>query len=81
MEQIRESTVGRMGAFDLPAQTDEGLRIARGRLLDGLPGAAFALITLHRILSSFADLMWRDLPAEMIAHLQNFAQAVAGPQT
>ena len=48
---------GKCGIFPLPS---------RGRLLDELPGAAFGLITLPWILSSFAGLMRRDPPAEMM---------------
>jgi len=78
MEHIRQPTVGQVGTIDVTAEPGEGLRLARGRFLDELPGAAFAAITLVWIVSSFAGLMWSNIPAEMIAHLQNLAQAIYG---
>jgi hypothetical protein len=78
MEQVRQPTVGQIATADLTADPDEGVRLAQGRFLDELPGAAFAAITLIWIVSSLAGLMWREVPASMVAHLQSLAQAAFG---
>jgi hypothetical protein len=41
-----------------PAMPDEGKRLYQGRMLDELPGAAFAAMTLVWIFSSFGKLIW-----------------------
>lgn len=78
MEYIRQETMGHIKAGDLIATPDEGVRLAQGRFLDELPGAAFAAITLVWVVSSFAGLMWHELPADTIAHIQNLVHALAG---
>ena len=59
-------------------ETGEGVRLAQGRFLDELPGAAFAAVTLIWVISSFAGLIWRNLPAEFITHVHAFSQLVLG---
>jgi hypothetical protein len=39
-------------------EVGEGLRLAQGRFLDELPGAAFAAATLVWVISSFGRLIW-----------------------
>jgi hypothetical protein len=39
-------------------QPGDGLRFCHGRILDELPGAVFAAVTLVWIVSSFAHLIW-----------------------
>ena|ERR1700693_2989140 len=60
-------------------EAGDGVRLAQGRFLDELPGAAFAAVTLVWVISSFAGLFWRNLPAEFITHVHAFAQLVLGP--
>jgi len=38
--------------------TGEGLRYYQGRILDELPGAAFAVITLVWVIACFFKLVW-----------------------
>ena len=56
----------------------EGVRLAQGRFLDELPGAVFAGMTLIWVISSFAGLMWSNLPADFITHIHAFTQLVLG---
>ena len=75
MEHHNEATAGQIRTGEIPAGTDEGKRLAQGRFLDELPGAAFAIITLIWVVSMFAGLIWRDMPAEMMARYPMLAQA------
>lgn len=75
MEHNNEATVGQIRTGEITAGTDEGKRLAQGRFLDELPGAAFAIITLIWVVSMLARLIWRDMPAEMMARYQTLAQA------
>jgi hypothetical protein len=59
-------------------QTGDGMRLAQGRFLDELPGAAFAAVTLIWVIGSFAGLMWQSLPADLIIHVRAFTQLVLG---
>lgn len=43
---------------DARSETQDGVRWARNRLLDELPGVAFALVTLEYIMQSLASLAW-----------------------
>jgi hypothetical protein len=72
LETTREATA-------TTRETGDGVRLAQGRFLDELPGAAFAAVTLFWIIASFAGLIWRNLPAEFITHVHAFAQLVLGP--
>ena len=54
----------------------EGVRLAQSRFLDELPGAAFAAVTLIWVISSFAGLMWHNLPIDLINQVQAFSQLV-----
>ena len=78
MENVKREEVGQLITVASPVEPDEGVRVARGFFLDELPGAAFVGITLVWIVSSLAGLMWRDLPAETIAHFHTLAQALLG---
>src|SRR6202035_3000289 len=78
MEYIGQKTMGRINTVELNATPDEGVRLAQGRFLDELPGAAFAAITLVWVVSSFAGLIWREMPADTIAHIQNLVHALLG---
>lgn len=71
LETTREATGTR-------AETGEGVRLAQGRFLDELPGAAFAAVTLVWVIGSFAGLFWHNLPAEFITHVRAFEQLVLG---
>jgi len=75
MEHSNEAIVGQLRTGEMSAGADEGKRLAQGCFLDELPGAAFAIITLVWVVSMLAGLMWRDLPAEMMARYQALAQA------
>jgi hypothetical protein len=74
LETTREATQTR-------AETGDGVRLAQGRFLDELPGAAFAAVTLIWVICSFAGLFWHDLPAEFITHVHAFEQLVLGSHT
>ncbi|HKN01313.1 MAG TPA: hypothetical protein VJX23_12420 [Candidatus Binataceae bacterium] len=78
MEHVKQETLGQINTVELTAQTGEGVRFAQSRFLDELPGAAFAGITLLWIVSSLAGLMWREMPAGTIAHIQSLAQVSLG---
>lgn len=78
MENVKQETVGQINTVELTAEPGEGVRLAQGRFLDELPGAAFAAITLLWIVSSLAGLMWREIPADTIAHIQSHAQVFLG---
>ena len=41
-----------------PESADEGLPLYQGVILDELPGAAFAAVTLVWIFASFSKLIW-----------------------
>ena len=75
MEYVRQETVGQINTVELTTEPDEGVCFAQGRFLDELPGAAFAGITLVWIVSSLAGLMWREMPADTMAHIQSLAHA------
>jgi hypothetical protein len=57
MEQVKQETIGQINTVELAAEPNEGLRLAQGRFLDELPGAAFAAITLVWIVTSLAGLL------------------------
>jgi len=78
MERSNEETLGRINTMVLTAEPDEGVRLAQSRFLDELPGAAFAGITLFWIVSSLAGLIWREVPADTIAHLQSMVHGIFG---
>lgn len=78
MENVTREGVGQLTAVASPVEPDVGVRVAHGFFLDELPGAAFVGITLVWIVSSLAGLMWRDIPAETMAHFQSLAQAILG---
>ena len=59
-------------------ETGDGIRLAQGRFLDELPGAAFAAVTLIWVIGSFAGLMWQSLPADFINHVHALTQLVLG---
>jgi hypothetical protein len=59
-------------------ETGEGMRLAQGRFLDELPGAAFGVVTLIWVIASFAGLMWQNLPADLIAHVRAISELVVG---
>jgi len=81
MEHTRPKAVGQLEVRPYTMEPDEGIRLAQGRFLDELPGAVFALITLVWVISCFAGLIWRDTPADIIAHLQSFARSAMGSDT
>ena len=81
MEHVKQETVGQISSIEMTAEPDEGVRLAQGRFLDALPGAVFAGITLLWVVSSLAGLMWRELPADVIAHFQSLAHACLGSHT
>lgn len=78
MEFTNAQTAGQKVEADARDEPGEAVRVARGISLDELPGAAFAAVTSFWIASSLAGLMWRDMSAETIVHLQQLAQAVLG---
>jgi hypothetical protein len=78
MEYVKQETLGQINTVALAAEPDEGVRFAQSRFLDELPGAAFAAITLVWIVSSLAGLVWRDMPADTIAHIQGLAHSFLG---
>lgn len=77
-EIIKENALGKYLEHAMPSEPGEGVRLARGRFLDELPGIAFAAITLFWIVSMFAGLTWRELPVELTAHVRAIMQAVLG---
>jgi hypothetical protein len=78
MENVTQERVGHLTKVASSVEPDEGVRVAHSVFLSELPGAAFVGITLFWIISSLAGLMWRDMPAETIAHFQSLAQALLG---
>ncbi len=81
MDPTNQQTVGRMAGLSISSEPGEGICFAQGRFLDELPGAAFAAITLVWVVSTLAGLIWRELPADTVAHLFAMANAVAGSHT
>ena len=78
MERTNQQTLGQINTAVLTDEPDEGVRLAQGRFLDELPGAAFAGITLFWIVSSLASLIWREMPADMISHVQSLVHGLLG---
>ncbi len=74
MDRINERSLGQF-TVQAKEETGEGVHLAQSVFLDELPGLMFALITLVWILSSFASLIWREIPSGTLAHLQSFARA------
>lgn len=57
MEPIPQTArISQTAEHDQPEQPSEGVRLYQGRVLDELPGAAFAAVTLLWIITSFARL-------------------------
>jgi len=79
MSQIAtQETLGNAREATTVNELGEGLSTARGRFLDELPGAAFAAITLVWVVSSFAGLVWGNLPAELITHVRALSETIQG---
>jgi hypothetical protein len=69
MDRMNQETVGLMGGANVLSEATEGICLAQGRLIDELPGAAFAAITLFWVLSTLGVLIWHEVSADTIAHL------------
>jgi hypothetical protein len=72
------------GVLDVPYERTEHQEgscesVAKARILDELPGAAFALITLVWVIFSFANFMWLA-PASKHAIAKSAHTQLAGPQ-
>jgi hypothetical protein len=79
MEHIENESVAFTAVEPKPG-THDGIRVAQGMFLDELPGAVFAGLTLIWVLSSFAGLMWREVPPATMLHLQTLVHALVGSQ-
>ena len=79
MEHV-ENEKAAFTAVESKLGSHDGIRVAQGMFLDELPGAVFAGITLIWVLLSFAGLMWREVPATMMLHLQTLVHAVVSSQ-
>ncbi len=78
MENVERESIGQIRAIDTRTEPGEGLRLARGCLLDELAGAAFIAITLMWIVTSLGGLAWCDIPIEVTTHLHALIRALAG---
>jgi hypothetical protein len=81
MDQMNHETVGLMGGSNVSSEATEGICLAQGRLIDELPGAAFAAITLFWVMSTLGVLIWHEVSADTVAHVFATVHAIAGSQT
>jgi hypothetical protein len=80
-EKVKQETLGQFRVAAMYSEPGEALHFAQGRFLDELPGIAFAAITLIWIVSSFAGLQWRELPAEVTAYVGAITHFVGASHT
>ncbi len=78
MENVERGGIGQIREMDSATEPGEATRLAQGCFLDELAGVAFVAITLMWIVSSLAGLMWRDLPADAVAHMQALLRSLSG---
>ena len=77
MEYTEKKNVAFTGVETKP-ELHDGKHIAQGLFVDGLPGPIFAGVTLFWVVTSFAGLMWSDVPATTMLYIQRFAHALFG---
>ncbi len=57
-QALAEVTLADVSETHMPDNVDEGVRVHQRAILDELPGAAFAAMTLLWIFASFNKLIW-----------------------
>ena len=58
LDEVQQGTATGASQAASAELTDEGTRFYHGRILDELPGCAFAVLTLVWICASLAGLVW-----------------------